>query len=181
MVAIPGGFLAASLKNYLSNRGSFWITSIKCYRCGGARRSALRFLKDIHASHSAVAVAGPDAVCLQCLYDVRMVWQFEIQGQLAAARDHGELGHRVLRILVGGVAQSLGQRGVYAGAAQDHAGSDHAGGVRWIFVLVSEGAAGLESRVGFFADCRRCVFYFSQMVVIFLVIASQRVARTRAR
>ena len=62
-------------------------------------------------------------------------------------------------------AKSLGQRGVYAGAAQDHAGSDHAGGVRRLLRLVSQGAARMESRTGVCVDCRRRIFDFSQMVV----------------
>src|SRR5712675_1845709 len=94
-----------------------------------------------------------------------MVWPFEIQADLAAARGDGELGHRILRILAGGAGQSLGQRGVYAGAAQDHAGSDYAGGVRRLLGLVSQGAAGVESRAGFFVYRDRCVFDLSQMVV----------------
>jgi hypothetical protein len=71
----------------------------------------------------------------------------------------------VFRILAGGAGQSLGQRGVYGSAAQDHAGSDHAGRVFRIFGVVSEGAAGLESRAGFWLHRRRRVFYFSQMVM----------------
>jgi uncharacterized protein len=52
----------------------------------GLRRSGWRrkLRKDIDASHSAVAVAGPDAVRLQCLHDIRMVRPFEVQGNLAA-------------------------------------------------------------------------------------------------
>ena len=68
-------------------------------------------------------------------------------------------------------AKSLGQRGVYAGAAQDHAGGDHAGGVRRLLRLVPQGAAGVESRAGFLVDRYRCVFDLSQMVVIFHVIS----------
>src|SRR6266446_200283 len=94
-----------------------------------------------------------------------MVWPFEVQAELVAARGRGELGHRVLRVLAGGAGQSLGQRGVYAGAAQDHAGSDHAGGVRRLLRLVPQGAAGVESRAGFLVDRYRCVFDLSQMVV----------------
>src|SRR5258708_2952930 len=94
--------------------------------CGGAlavRAYLLApFRKDADASRSAVAIAGIDAVCLQRVHDVRMVWPFEVQAELAAARGDGELGHRVLRILAGGAGQSLGQRGVYGSAAQDHAG-----------------------------------------------------------
>src|SRR3979490_1416239 len=56
-------------------------------------------------------------------------------------------------------------RGVFSGAAQDHAGGDHAGRVRRLLRFVFEGAAGVESRTGFCADRRRCVFHFSQMVV----------------
>ena len=37
---------------------------------------------------------------------------------LAAARHHGELGHRLLRILAGGAGQPLGQRGLFGGPAQ---------------------------------------------------------------
>src|SRR5258707_14671467 len=99
MVAITGGFRAASLKNDLVNRRGFPICWIKCYLGRGPRGSALirrKLRKDIDASYSAVAVAGPDAVCVQCLHDVRMVWPFEIQAELAAARGDGELGHRVL-------------------------------------------------------------------------------------
>jgi uncharacterized protein (DUF486 family) len=33
---------------------------------------------------------------------------FQVQGELAAHRHHGELGHGVLRILAGGAGQSLG-------------------------------------------------------------------------
>src|SRR5258706_12700621 len=140
--------------------------------CGGPLGSALillapRLRKDIDASRSAVAVAGPDAVRLQCLHDLRMVRPFEVQGQLAAARGDRELGYRVLRILAGGAGQSLGQRGVYAGAAQDHAGSDHAGGVRRLLGPVSQGAAGVESPTGFFVYRYRCLLDLSQMVVIF--------------
>src|SRR6476620_5991913 len=129
--------------------------------------------KDIHANYSAVAVAGPDAVCVQCLHDIRMVWPFEIQAELAAARGDGELGDRALRILAGGAGQSLGQRGVYAGAAQDHAGSDNARGVCRLLGLVPQGAAGVESRAGFFVYRDRCVFDLSQMGVIFHLIANQ--------
>ena len=62
--------------------------------------------------------------------------------------------------------QSLGQRGVYRGAAQDHAGSDHADRVRRLLGLVSQGAAGLESRAGICVHRARRVFHFSQMVVM---------------
>src|SRR6266850_5455676 len=138
--------------------------------CGGslafrAYLLAPRFRKDADASRSAVAIAGIDAVCLQCVHDVRMVWPFEVQAELAAARGDGELGHRVLRILAGGAGQSLGQRGVYGGAAQDHAGGDHTYRVCRILGFVFEGAIGVESRTGFCVDRRRCVSYFSQMVV----------------
>src|SRR3984957_19458182 len=142
------------------------------------------FQKDIHARPFATAVAGPDAVCLQCLHDLRLVWASEIQGEPAAARHHGELGHRVVRILAGGARQSLGQRGLYAGTAQDHAGSDHADRVRGIFGAVSEGAAGLESRPGFCADRCGRVFHFSQMVVTMPAViasASEEIQRAAKR
>src|SRR5712675_3519002 len=138
--------------------------------CGGALAVrayllAPRFRKDADASRSAVAIAGIDAVCLQCVHDVRMVWPCEIQAELVAARGDGELGHRVLRILAGGAGQSLGQRRLYARAAENHAGGDHAGGVRRLLGLVPQGAAGVESGAGFFVYRYRCVFDFSQMVV----------------
>src|SRR5258706_139330 len=134
---------------------------------------ALKFRKDIHANRFAGGFAGSDAVCLQCFHDVRVVWPPQIQRDLVAAGDTGELGHRVFRILAGGA----GQRGVFSGAAQDHAGSDHADRVCRIFGVVSEGAAGLESRTGVCVDRRRGGFYFSQMVKEFVVV---RCARARA-
>ena len=50
------------------------------------------FRKDIHADHSDADLAGPDVVCLQCFHDVRLVRSPEIQEQLAAIGDSGELG-----------------------------------------------------------------------------------------
>src|SRR5664279_1167787 len=66
-------------------------------------------------------------------------------------------GIAFFRILAGGAGQSLGQRGVFGGSAQDHAGSHYAGSIRRFFRPVSEGAAGLESRARLCADRSRSV------------------------
>ena len=76
-----------------------------------------------------------------------------------------QLGNCVLRILAGGAGEPLGQRGVFGGSAQDHAGSDHARCVRRFLGLVPEAAARLKSRAGVRADWPRCVFHFPRMVV----------------
>ena len=107
--------------------------------------------------------ADPDAVCLQRLHDLCLVRPPQFKDQFAAARHPGELGHCVLRILAGGAGQPLGQRGVFGGPTQDHAGGDHAGRVRRFLGAVSEGAAGLESRAGLCPDRRRCVLDLPQM------------------
>ena len=113
---------------------------------------------------------------LQCLHDLRLVRPSEVQRELAAAHRPGELGHRVLRILAGGAGQSLRQRGVYGGAAQDPAGGDHADRVRRILGLVFEGTAGVESWAGVCLDRGRRVFYFSQMDLT----VGERASRRRA-
>src|SRR5437016_4299182 len=67
--------------------------------------------------------------------------------------------------LAGGAGQPLGQRGVFGGAAQDHAGGDHAGGVRLLLGAVPEGATGMESRARLCLHRLWRVFDFSQMGV----------------
>jgi hypothetical protein len=79
-------------------------------------------------------------------------------------------GIAFFEILAGGAGQSLGQRGVYGGAAQDHAGGDHADCVRRILGFVFEGAVGVESWAGVCVDRSRRVFHFSQMVMRKFVI-----------
>ena len=70
--------------------------------------------KDIHAAIS------PPVLPVLMLFASNVFMTFAWYGHLkfkeslAAARHHGELGHRVLRILAGGAGQSLGQRGVFA-------------------------------------------------------------------
>jgi len=60
-------------------------------------------------------------------------------------------------------ANRWGSAGVQRRTTQDHAGGDYAGRVRRLLGVVSEGAAGLESRAGICADCARRVFHFPQM------------------
>src|SRR4051794_38586121 len=55
--------------------------------------------------------------------------------------------------------------GLFGGAAQDHAGGDHAGGVRRLLGALSEGAAGMESRARFSLHRHRRVSDLSQMGV----------------
>jgi hypothetical protein len=71
--------------------------------------------------------------------------------------------YRLRRILAGGAGQPLGQRGLFGGAAQDHTGGDHAGGVRRLLGALSEGAAGMESRARFSLHRDRRVSDLSQM------------------
>src|SRR3954470_14124072 len=78
---------------------------------------------------------------------------------------------RLCRILAGGACQPLGQRGLFGGAAQDHAGGDHAGGVRRLLGALPEGAAGMESRARFSLHRDRRVSDFPQMGVSWLPFA----------
>ena len=119
--------------------------------------------EDIDAHCFPDAAADPDAVRLQRLHDLCLVRPSEIQGEPAGAGRAGELGHRLRRILAGGAGQPLGQRGVFGGAAQDHAGGDHAGGVRLLLGALSEGAAGMESRARFSLHRYRRVSDLPQM------------------
>src|SRR6478735_8753690 len=119
--------------------------------------------EDINAHAFSDDIADPDAVCLQRLHDLCLVRPSEIQGELAAGGGAGELGDCLFRILAGGAGQPLGQRGLFGGAAQDHAGGDHAGGVRRLLGVVPEGAAGLESRARFSLHRYWRVSDFSQM------------------
>lgn len=66
--------------------------------------------------------------------------------------------------------QSLGQCGLFGSAAQDHAGSHYAGGVRRFLGAVPEGAARLESRDRLCLYRRRRVLHFPQMVVSAAVV-----------
>ena len=105
--------------------------------------------EDVDDRHFSLAVADFDVVRLQRLHDLCLVRPSQIQGKPAAARHHGELRDHLFRILAGGAGQPLGQRGLFGRTAQDHAGGDHAGGVRRILGAVPEGTAGLESRARF--------------------------------
>src|SRR4051795_1214951 len=129
------------------------------------------YKEDIDAHRFADNIADPDAVRLQRLHDLCLVWPSEIQGEPAGAGRDGELGDRLCRILAGGARQPLGQRGLFGGAAQDHAGGDHAGGVRRLLGALPEGAAGMESRARFSLHRDRRVSDFPQMGVSWLPFA----------
>jgi hypothetical protein len=51
-----------------------------------------KFSRSTHASLSTVGLARPDAVRLQCLHDLRLVWPPEVQGKLAPVGNPRELG-----------------------------------------------------------------------------------------
>src|SRR4029077_19150282 len=68
------------------------------------------------------------------------------------------------RILLRGAGQPLRQRRLFGRTTENHAGGDHAPGVRRVFAGLSEGADRLESSRRFRADFGWRVFHFSEMV-----------------
>ena len=82
-------------------------------------------------------VADRFVILLERVYDVRVVWAFEIQVQADLVRDHHELGHRVFRIHAAGAGESLGQQCLYAGAIENHAGGYYARGFLRVRDLLS--------------------------------------------
>jgi uncharacterized protein (DUF486 family) len=60
---------------------------------------------------------------------------FEVQGTRAAIGDHGELGHRVLRILLAVPANRWGSECIRRRSSRLHTGGRHAGRVRRLSVL----------------------------------------------
>src|SRR4051794_40829070 len=90
----------------------------------------------------------------QYLHDLCVVWASEIQAECAVAGDRGELGDCVRGVLFPGAGESDWQQsGVHRGAAEDHAGGDHAAGFLRVFGSLSEGAAEVELYGWIWAGC----------------------------
>jgi len=73
-----------------------------------------------------------------------------------------KLGARLRRILPGGSGQSVRQRRIFPGAAQDDAGGDHVDRVRRLLGGVSQGAADLEPGHRVCPDRGGCILRLSQ-------------------
>ncbi len=123
--------------------------------------------EDIDAHCFPDAAADPDAVCLQRLHDLCLVWPSEIQGRAAGAGRAGELGIAFVEYWLAVPANRWGSA-VYS-AAQLKTMQEVITLVVFACLLgaLSEGAAGLESRARLSLHRDRRVSDFSQMGVSF--------------
>jgi hypothetical protein len=105
------------------------------------------------------------AALLQYFYEHRLIRAFEVQRCTAAAGDRGQLGHRPVRVQPDSACQPLVQRVLLGAAAQRHAGSDHARGLRRVLDLVFGSAAEVEPLSGVCVDRCRGLADFSEAML----------------
>lgn len=108
--------------------------------------------------------ADSAAVLLQRVHDVRLVRPAQISQHRTVDFNSRQLGHRAVRVLLRGAGQQDRPSGLFGGAAEDDAGSDHPGRVRGLLGDLSGRVLEMESWRRLRPDRGGGVFRVSQVL-----------------
>src|SRR6267143_195924 len=102
----------------------------------------------------------------QHLHDLRLVWALEISERDTRESDHGELGHRLLRILFSCACEPHRLVPIQRRAIEDDSRDHHAFDLPGVLGFLSRRKAQMEPRCGLRSYHSRGVLHFSQVVRI---------------